>query len=1045
MKAKFSPSVNIIRDQSSTIDYIPTTNAKKVAQQITELSTNGFRNFSIIGSYGSGKSSFLWAFEKNLLNESNFFDLEIKGSFEFIRLVGEYASVQEKLAEVLKSKEDNIFGRLKSIKKQRVLIIDEFGKFVEYAVRNEPEKEIYFFQQLAEFIADDQNNCLLITTLHQSFDAYAGSFLNEGERNEWRKVKGRFKDLTFNEPVEQLLYLAAQKIGNKKGDKQIIKRNLDLQREYSIVRSADDFLNDIGEKLWPLDIFSAYILAVGLQRYGQNERSLFTFLEGEFDERNEKQTFISDIYNYLYHEFYSYLRSDKNLTDFNGWKSIATAIERTETTIKGSVDLAQTIVKTIGLISMIGHKGAKINDEFFKGYLNKYSAKEIEESLQELEVKKIILFTRYNNAYRLTDGTDIDFAEEIKAADKEVGDYIDIAAKVKEHFQFAVVSAKAITYQAGTPRFFEYVVSETPLQKPPQDQIDGYINLVFNTALELAELKEISTGQEETIYAFFKNSNDIKELLIDIERTSKARAKNHFDKEATKEFDNILRSQKALLNKSVIESLFTDQVLWLKRGKPVTVSSSNELNKQLSQICKEVYFNTPTFRNELVNRHVLVGAVGAKKPYFKNLVDNYHEKDLGFSKDKFPAEKTIYLTLLKDTGIHKSNGTSYEFKAPSNTFKALWLACEQFLESSKKEKKKISELFDLLGQKPFKLTPGFLEFWIPTYLFIKRDEFALFTENEGYQAEITDSHLHAFTRTPADFKIKAFDVSGVKLDLYNKYRELLQLDDEQKVNNQSLIESVKPFMVFYHHLNQYAKTTDKLTPEAKQLRKAIEKAQDPEKLFFEELPNATKTDISDLLNDHEQFDEYIQKVRAAIRNLQSCFDLLLDRIELFIVEELLQKKSIEFAEYKSIIEKRYSLLKEHMLIPKQTALLVRLKSPLDDRNSWINSICHVVMGKNLELLRDKEEDIFKEKLQKAFQELDNMVVLQKEKNHDQEKLLKIDISSLEEGTKEQIIRIPDKVDDETLDTMNNVKKALGKNKNLNKFILLNLLKQQLDD
>ncbi|MAE83940.1 MAG: hypothetical protein CMB80_14460 [Flammeovirgaceae bacterium] len=1047
MKAKFSPSVNIIRDQSTTIDYIPTPNAKRVAQQIADLSQSGFRNFSIIGSYGSGKSSFLWAFQRDLLGSSDYFGLKHKNQFEFIRMVGEYGSLQEKLSELIGSAPDSkeLFKKLKKEGKQQVLILDEFGKFVEYAVRNQPEKEIYFFQQLAEFVADEKNNCLLITTLHQSFDAYSGSHLSEAEKNEWRKVKGRFKDLTFNEPVEQLLFLAAQKIGSKKGDQKIIKQNLELQDSFSIVRSQAEFLSDIGSNLWPLDIFSAYILAIGLQRYGQNERSLFTYLEGEFEETSKKQVFIADIHNYLNHEFYSYLRSDKNLTDFNGWKSIANGIERTETRISGNIELAQVIVKTIGLISMLGHKGANVNDDFFKGYLNQYSSKEIEAALQELEVKKIILFTKYNNAYRLIDGTDVDFAEEIKAADKEVGDYIDIAAKVKQHFEFSVVNAKAITYQLGTPRFFEYVVSETPIQQTPKDQIDGYVNLVFNTEFEIGELKEISKDQEETIYAFFNNSGDIKELLIDIERTSKARLKNHFDKEATKEFDNILRSQKALLNKSVIEALFSEQVSWIGKGEEISISSSKTLNKELSKICREVYSNTPQFKNELVNRHILVGAVGAKKPYFKHLVENSSLEDIGLPKDKFPAEKTIYLTLLKETGIHSKKGNSYQFTEPTNSFEALWKKCEEFLESSKKEKNRISDLFDILSEKPFKLTAGFLEFWIPTFLFIKRDEFALFTDNEGYQPELTESHLHAFTRTPKDFKIKAFDVAGVKLDLYNKYRELLLLDDEQKVNNQSLIESVKPFMVFYHHLNQYAKTTDKLTAEAKQLRKAIEKAQDPEKLFFEELPNATKTDINDLLKDQDQFDEYIQKIRAAIRNLQSCFDQLLDRIELFLSEELLGKKNLEFAEYKSLIEQRFSSLKEHMLIPKQTALLIRLRTPLDDRNSWINSICHVVMGKNLELIKDKEEVIFKEKLRSSFQELDNMVVLEKERKNDQEKLLKIDISSLEEGTKGQVIRIPNELNDEALDTMNNVKKALGKNKNLNKFILLNLLKQQLDD
>lgn len=1049
MKAKFSPSVNIIRDEASQVNYIVTPNAQRVAKEIESLSESNFKAFTIIGSYGSGKSSFLWAFEKEVKREKTFFDIQLADKVDLIKLVGEYASLREILASKLNTELsiEQIFKKLKTTsKKKRILVIDEFGKFIEFAVRNQPEKEIYFLQQLAEFVATPENNCLLITTLHQSFDAYSSSFLNAAERNEWRKVKGRFKDLTFNEPVEQLLYLAAQRLSNDDiADQAIVQKTLRLQAEHSIVKSDPNFLEEVCSRLWPLDIFSAYMLSVGLQRYGQNERSLFTFLEGELDRSNDRHFTISDIYDYLNHEFYSFLRSQKNF-DFSVWRSVATGLERSENLILGNQSIAQEIIKIIGLVTLLGHKGAKVNEQFFTEYLgHSYEIKEIEDSLQELEAKKIILFTRYNNAYRIIDGTDVDFAEELKQADKEVDGSIDIPTKLKENFQFSVVNAKSITYRVGTPRFFEYVISEQPIQESPKGQIDGFINLIFSEAIDLDNLVKISSDKEEIIYAVFKNVESIRELLIDIERTTKAKSKHTDDKVARKEFEIILTSQKQLLNRNVIEALFTNQVSWYYLGEPKPIKSQKELNKSLSLVCEKAYSKTPVFRNELINRHVMQGGNAAKNPFFNKLVNEHHLPDLGFTPEEFPPQKTIYLTLLKETGIHVVNSTGTEFKKPTGTFEELWNTCATFLMSTKSEKRKISALYDLLSTKPFKLTPGFLDFWIPTFLFIKRDDFALFSDDESYQPELTESHLYFFTRDAAKFSIKAFDVEGVKLDLYNKYRELLQLKNTDKINNQSLIESVKPFMVFYHHLNEYAKKTKRISPEAIALRQSIEKAEDPEKLFFEEFPKAIKMELKELLKEDELFDEYILKLRGAIRDLQGCFDQLIDSIEKYIVTELLNEKQLAFSEYKEKIELRFTKLKEHMLRPQQTALLIRLRSPLDDRNSWINSICHVLMGKSLEMLRDKEEELFKEKLGAGFRELDNFVVLTKESKSGKERMLKIDITSLEEGTKEQIIRLPNELDDEALDTMNNVKKTLGKNKNLNKFILVELLKQQLDD
>ena len=70
MANKFSTSVNIIRDTSAEIHYIPTPNAKQVVNQIVNDFKKGLRSFNIIGTYGTGKSSFLLALENANLMES---------------------------------------------------------------------------------------------------------------------------------------------------------------------------------------------------------------------------------------------------------------------------------------------------------------------------------------------------------------------------------------------------------------------------------------------------------------------------------------------------------------------------------------------------------------------------------------------------------------------------------------------------------------------------------------------------------------------------------------------------------------------------------------------------------------------------------------------------------------------------------------------------------------------------------------------------------------------------------------------------------------
>ena len=69
-------------------------------------------------------------------------------------------------------------------------------------------------QKLAEFVNESTRQNLLVTTLHQNFSAYARK-LSTLQKEEWTKVKGRFKELVFIEPVEQLLYLASTQLNAK--------------------------------------------------------------------------------------------------------------------------------------------------------------------------------------------------------------------------------------------------------------------------------------------------------------------------------------------------------------------------------------------------------------------------------------------------------------------------------------------------------------------------------------------------------------------------------------------------------------------------------------------------------------------------------------------------------------------------------------------------------------------------------------------------------------------------------------------------------------
>src|SRR5690606_41294533 len=101
MVNNFTTSVNIIRDTDRDFNYIPTPNAKQVVSQIVNDFKKGIRAFNIVGTYGTGKSSFLFAFEQSVRGIKRYFEPNflVNPRYDFIKIVGSYSSIVERFAD----------------------------------------------------------------------------------------------------------------------------------------------------------------------------------------------------------------------------------------------------------------------------------------------------------------------------------------------------------------------------------------------------------------------------------------------------------------------------------------------------------------------------------------------------------------------------------------------------------------------------------------------------------------------------------------------------------------------------------------------------------------------------------------------------------------------------------------------------------------------------------------------------------------------------------------------------------------------------------
>lgn len=277
-------------------------------------------------------------------------------------------------------------------------------------------------------------------------------------------------------------------------------------------------------QLYPLDLFSAYTITSAIRRYGQNERSLFTFLAAkgsnsisEFEADDHLTYNLQNVYDYILYNFYSYLK-DAN-ADSMSWGAIKVSIERVEGqdwSDKNEMLNATKLVKAIGLLNLFGTAGFKLTERNLTDYAREAMAMDnAKEIIQKLSAKKIIRYAAYKERFVLFEGTDIDLEAEIIEAGMKVARPDSIVDELSVFFNRRISPVKAHFYQKGTPRFFDYLIREEPLDVVPTGDTDGYIELIFSTNKKvLAQIKEFSSENDHAlIFAYFTNTEAIIEHL----------------------------------------------------------------------------------------------------------------------------------------------------------------------------------------------------------------------------------------------------------------------------------------------------------------------------------------------------------------------------------------------------------------------------------------------------------------------------------------------------------------------------------------------------
>jgi hypothetical protein len=972
-------STNILRDTETPINFIATPNSKEIFERIFIL--EGTKSFNLIGNYGTGKSTFLWACEKVLKDKVNLFGLDQFKSTEFdyeiIKIIGEEESLIKLLAQALslpgrintKRVLENLESRLTRGKKF-VLFIDEFGKILEYISKNNQTSDLYLLQQIAEWINGKENEAYLVTTLHQNFTSY-NQETSKQQQNEWEKVKGRYRDIVFNEPIEQLLFFASKelkKIPPPNKERVQLNEILSLVNRSKLVSYNKILSVKLIEELYPLDWLSASILVQSLQKYGQNERSLFTFV----NEYSKVSIIKNSAEIYSLHKVYDYLVATLS-TEINNphnshriqWMTAFRCLERAELFFNENYEAASRLIKTVLLINLFSKNGGLLDDKFLVSYFKLTDGTDVTSVLNHLKKSGIIRFYSHSNKLNFLEGTDIDIEQELINAGKELNLSLNYSSLLKELVTLSIVYAKKHSFIAGTKRFFEYrVIDNIEDININHEGIDGFIN-VITFKIKEEQLIEASNNKPDNCFVVIDDISLIESSISKILRYDILIEKYADDINALKLLKQEKQYSLEVLEDETSKNLFSSKNKWVFNGQIIKINSSIDLHKSISKLCDEIYFKTPVFDNELVNRNVLSSPIlSARKALINRLVNQSIEKNLGYPDDKFPPDKAIYISLIRETGIHiyDEHQKIYKLTQPhiDSVFKNLWNDCDKFLESALSSKISIEELYSLLRESPYKLKKGFLDFFVPLYLIAKSEDYALFFKDNTFIPFLSSETLDLIYKKSDNFFIKAYNIKGLNINLLESYKELVGITGD-KPTQSTFISIYGNFLRFIRGLDKYTLNTYKLSPTAKELRNAVISSTDPETALFSSIPVALG--YGDILNNtnEEKLTSFTFEIEKAIKELRSSYSELLNRIENYLVKAF-NSQNIQIQLYKPEIKKQLESIDEDGLIPFQKVLLRRLTSSLDDRDSYLKSIADSIIGYPVEELKDHDESILKDRL-----------------------------------------------------------------------------------
>lgn len=893
-----------------------------------------------------------------------------------------------------------------------VIIIDELGKFLEFSAV-QPNADVYLLQRLAEAAARSGDRPLVVVgLLHQGFHAYAEQ-LPVAVQQEWQKVAGRFEEILFEQSLEHISVLVARTLNVQEAK---LPSKIDSVAEKAMRcaiklgwygGAADEGeLAASARRIYPLHPLVLPPLVRFLRRFGQNERSLFSFLLSAepFGLQDFADRPASLMEWYRLHNLYDYVRATfghllGGQSHRSQWLRISTVIDRASR--EDALELQ--VLKTIGLLNLLDTDDLIASEEAVVAAIapaGKGLEERVAAAAASLKARHLLYDRGTAGGYCLWAHTSVSLDNAFQLAQRALGPMDRVSSLIGAYLDTRPLVARRHHIETGTLRHFKVrFVPVAELGKAStvvDDQSDGLVLIPLcdtprerEEALRFARSDGLRSRGDVLVAVPMPLSNlavavqEARSWAWVLENTPELNHDSYAAEEAARQLSAARRTLRRQLDRFIgLHGPSTAPGLtWLHLGEEVCIRNGRQLLDHISHICDRLFAKAPRITSELVNRRALSSAAAkARMQLIGRILTSASLPMLGLDTAKAPPEKSIYLSILKQGGVHRQFGESHAVAEPPReqdpcNLRPAFARIREMLEVTPEGRLSVASIFAALREAPYGARDGLIPILFAIYVKACEHELA-FYEDGGFTVRVGAPEFLRLVKAPETFEVQLARVTGVRAEVLDQLLTLLDVGVPPE-RKPVLLDIVTPLCTFAARLPEYAKKTSAISGTAKAVRSVLTEAREPVKLLFRDLPVACGVEPipSSEAVDDAAVQVFVRTLRSALDELRGAYQALQGRNEAVLFTAL-EAPSVPASARKQLAERAKSVLVS-VHEPQLKAFCLRLRDDNLAYERWLESIASFVTSKPPARWVDIDERVYADevtRLAKRFRRVESLAI-----------------------------------------------------------------------